>query len=94
VTASYKAPPWCEQSDSQWADYGVNVGHAVYGGIHFHSPASSAAGSRHRDGTAHPTRRTRQAAVRSALTDLARACGQAAAALAYFRPNEDGKEEG
>lgn len=70
----------------------MNVGHAVYGGIHFHPPATR---SRHRNGTTHPARRTRYAAVRSALTDLAHACGRAAAALAYLvRPDEAGKEEG
>ncbi|MET8565233.1 hypothetical protein ABZV75_33505 [Streptomyces flaveolus] len=94
MTAPYKAPPWREQGDSQWADYGVNVGHAVYGGIHFHPPASAAGPSRRRNGTAHPARMTRHAAVRSALTDLARACGRAAAALAYLRPDKAGKEEG
>jgi hypothetical protein len=94
VTAPYKALPWRERGDSQRADYGVNVGHAVYGGIHFHPPASPAAWSRHRNGTAHPASMTRHAALRSVLTDLARACGRAAAALAYLRPDEAGKEEG
>ncbi|MGP3925244.1 hypothetical protein [Streptomyces sp. 8N616] len=93
MTAPYKTPPWRERGDSQWADYGVNVGHAVYGGIHFHPPASPAARSRRRNGTAHPARVTWHAAVRSALTDFARACGRAAAALAYLRPDEVGMEE-
>ncbi|MGA5358392.1 hypothetical protein [Streptomyces purpurascens] len=94
MTAPYQAPSWRERGDSQWADYGVNVGHAVYGGIHFHPPASPAARSRRRNGAAHPARMTRHAAVRSALTDLARACGRVAAALAHLRPDEAGKEEG
>ncbi|GGZ01651.1 hypothetical protein GCM10010385_59060 [Streptomyces geysiriensis] len=91
MTAPYEAPPWRERGDSQWADYGVNVGHAVYGGIHFHQPATS---SPRRNGTAHRARVTWQAAVLSALTDLARACGRAAAALAFLGPNKAGKEEG
>lgn len=91
MTARYKAPPWRERGDSQWADYGVNVGHAVYGGVHFHPPATP---SPRRNGMEHRARMTWQVAVRSALTDLARACGRAAAALAYLRPDEAGKEEG
>jgi hypothetical protein len=94
MTAPHEAPPWRERGDSQWADYGVNVGHAVYGGIHFHPPASPATPSPRRNRTAHRARMTWQAAVWSALTDLARACGRAAAALAYLRPDEAGKEEG
>lgn len=91
MTAPHKAPPWRERGDSQWADYGVNVGHAVYGGIHFHPPAAR---SPRRNGTAHPAGSTWHAAVRAALTDLARACDRAAAALAQLRPDEAGKEEG
>lgn len=94
MTASHKASPWCERGDNQWADYGVNVGHAVYGGIHFHPPASTAARSRRQNGTAHLARMTQHKALRSALTDLAHACGRVAAALAYLRPDEAGKEEG
>ncbi|MFJ2915758.1 hypothetical protein ACIO8F_41855 [Streptomyces sp. NPDC087228] len=93
MTAPYKASHWRKQSDSQWADYGVNVGHAVYGGIHFHPPASQAASSGGRRGSAPLARMTRHAAVRSALTDLAHACGRAAAALSYLRPDEAGKEK-
>lgn len=93
MTAPYKTPPWRERGDSQWADYGVNVGHAVYGGIHFHPPASPAGRSHRRNGTAHPARVTWHVAVRSALTAFARACGRAADALAYLRPDEAGKEE-
>ncbi|MGW2918489.1 hypothetical protein ACWDBF_11595 [Streptomyces angustmyceticus] len=96
MTAPSKAMPWRERGDSQWADYGVNVGHAVYGGIHFHSAAetaSPAARSRRRRETAHRARPTQDAAVLSALTDLARACSRAAAALSYLRPDEAGKEE-
>ncbi|WP_217213834.1 hypothetical protein [Streptomyces sp. AC550_RSS872] len=93
MTAPYKAPPWRERGNNQWADYGVNVGHAVYGGIHFHPPASTAARSRRRNGTAQLAR-TRHEAFRSALVELARACGRVAAALAYLRPDEAAKEEG
>ncbi|MDB1090139.1 hypothetical protein PJ985_21520 [Streptomyces sp. ACA25] len=93
MTAPYKAPLWREVGDSQWADYGVNVGHAVYGDIHFHPPASSAARSRRRNTTSHSARMAWHAAVRSALTELARVCGRAAAALAYLRPDEAGKEK-
>ncbi|MGB8939737.1 MAG: hypothetical protein WCD21_05780 [Streptomyces sp.] len=88
--APYKAPPWRERGDNQWADYGVNVGHAVYGGVHFYPPASP---SLRWNGTAHRARTTWHAAVGAALTDLARACGRVAAALAYLRPDEAGKEE-
>jgi hypothetical protein len=90
VTGSYKAPPRRERGDSQWADYGVNVGHAVYGDIHVHPPT---AWSRRRNATARPAHTTWHVAVRSALTDLTRACGRAAIALADFRPDEVGKEE-
>ncbi len=91
MTAAYKAPPWREPGDSQWADYGVNVGHTVYGGIHFHPPATS---SPRRNEPAHRPRMTWHAAMGSALSDLIRACGRAAAALAYLWPDEAGKEEG
>lgn len=91
MTALYETPPWRERGDSQWADYGVNVGHAVYGGIHFHPPATP---SPRRNGTAPRARMTWQTAVLSALTELARACGRAAAALTNLRPEKAGKEEG
>ncbi|MFE7839410.1 hypothetical protein ACFU53_26155 [Streptomyces sp. NPDC057474] len=94
MTAPHEAPPWRERGESQWADYGVNVGHAVYGGIHFHPPAAPAAWSLRRNGTAHPARTTWHTAVRPALIGLARACDRAAAALAHLRPDEAGKEEG
>ncbi|MEU2669344.1 hypothetical protein ABZ622_10780 [Streptomyces sp. NPDC007164] len=93
MTASHKAPFRREQADGQWADYGVNVGHAVYGGIHFHPPASPAARLRRGSGTAHPAGTTWHVAVRSALAALAHTCGRAAAALTYLRPDEAGKEE-
>lgn len=92
MTAPKKALAWRERGGSQWADFGVNVGHAVYGGIHFHSPASTTARSRPRNGTTNPARTTRHAAVSSALADLARAFGRAATALACLRPDEAGKE--
>lgn len=81
-----------ERRDNQWVDYGVNVGNAVYGGIHFHRPVTRAASS-DRHGKAHPARLERHAAVRSALADLARACGRVAVAMSYLRPDEAGKEE-
>lgn len=90
MTGSHQASPRRERGDSQWADYGVNVGHAVYGDIHVHPPT---AWSRHRNATAHPARTTWHVAARSALTHLAHACGRAAVALADFRPDEAGKEE-
>lgn len=90
MTGSYKAPPRRERGDSQWADYGVNVGHAVYGDIHVHPPT---AWSMRWNATVRPTHTTWHVAVRSALTDLTRACGRAAAALADFRPDEVSKEE-
>ncbi|GAB3108827.1 hypothetical protein GCM10027160_07240 [Streptomyces calidiresistens] len=93
MTAPAKAPLRQERGDSQWADYGVNVGHAVYGDIHFHPPVSSAARSRRQNGTAYTARMTRHAAVRSALTGLVHVCGRAAAALVYLRPDGAGKEE-
>lgn len=93
MTAPHQTRSWRERGDSQWADYGVNVGHAVYGGIHFHPPASPAARSRRRNGTAQSARLTWHTALRSALTDLARACERVAAALAHLRPDEAGKEK-
>ncbi|OON72447.1 hypothetical protein B1H18_29905 [Streptomyces tsukubensis] len=90
--APYKAATWRERADSQWADYGVNVGHAVYGGIHFHSPAP-AAWFRLGSGAGHPAGTTWHVAMRSALAALAHTCGRAAAALTYLRPDEAGKEE-
>lgn len=92
MTAIFEAPPWRERGDIQWAHYGVNVGHAIYGDIHLHPPASAAGRSRRRD-EAHPVPVTWHAAARSALIGLARACDRAAAALAYLRPDEAGKEE-
>ncbi|GAA2545311.1 hypothetical protein GCM10010398_35260 [Streptomyces fimbriatus] len=94
MTALYKAPPWREWGDSQWAGYGVNVGHTVYGGVHFHPAASSATPTPRRNSTAHRARGTWHAAVRSALTELARACDRTAAAMPRLRPDEAGKEEG
>ncbi|NED35621.1 hypothetical protein [Streptomyces sp. SID8499] len=93
MTAPYKAPHWRESGDIQWADYGVNVGHAVYGGIHFHPAAAQTASARGRRGTTHPARMVHYVDLRSALFDLARACQEVAAALAYLRPDEAGKEE-
>lgn len=87
------APPRGERGDSQWADYGVNVGHGMYGDVYIYPPHLSAAGPWRRNGAAHRARMTWHVAVRSALTDLARACGRAAAVLAYLRPDEAGKEE-
>lgn len=93
MTAPYKAPSWRERGDGQWADYGVNVGHAVYGGIHIHPPTSPAARFRRGNGTAHPAGTTWHVAVRSALLALAQSCGRAATALTYLRPDEAGKEK-
>ncbi len=90
MTAPYKVPAWGERGDSQWADYGVNVGHAVYGGIHFHPPAAPSSRRNEEADRACPTWHV---AAWSALTNLARACGRAAASLAYLRPEEAGKEE-
>ncbi|WP_405850757.1 hypothetical protein OG211_36580 [Streptomyces niveus] len=90
MTAPYETTAWRERGESQWADYGVNVGHAVYGGIHFHSPAPR---SGRRNWQAHPARMKRHAVLLSALTDLARACGRAAATLDNLRPEEAGKKE-
>ncbi|MFJ6129986.1 hypothetical protein ACIQKE_33455 [Streptomyces griseoviridis] len=95
MTARYKAPSWRERGDSQCADFGVNVGHAVYGGIHFHPAASPTAGSGHRTGPAYSGRRaTRHAAVLLALADLVRAFGRAAHALEWLSLDEIGEEEG
>ncbi|MGH1552316.1 hypothetical protein ACRAWF_09770 [Streptomyces sp. L7] len=93
MTAPYKRPHRHEPGDSQWADFGVNVGHAVYGGIHFHPPAVPTARSRRRDATTHQARTARDAAMRSALADLAHAFGRAATALACLWPDEAGKEK-
>ncbi|MET8828454.1 hypothetical protein ABZX40_22875 [Streptomyces sp. NPDC004610] len=94
MTPPHPAPLRREQGDIQWTDFGVNVGHTVYGGIHFHPPVLSAGRSLGRDEAARPVRPLRHAAVRSALVDLAHACGRAADALAHLlRPDEAGKEE-
>ncbi|TGZ14248.1 hypothetical protein DV517_57310 [Streptomyces sp. S816] len=69
---------------TQWADYGVNVGHNVYGGIHVHPPFPSAGPPRLRPGAAGPLSKRRHAALRSALTALADACEEAAAALSHI----------
>ncbi|KQX50817.1 MULTISPECIES: hypothetical protein [unclassified Streptomyces] len=65
----------------QWADFGVNVGHAVYGDIHIHPAAPADLPARTR--TAPPGRRAEpgHASVRAAVVDLVRACERAVAAL-------------
>lgn len=93
MKAPSDASRWRERGDSQWADYGVNVGHAVYGGIHFHAPANPAARPGHRNATPHLAGKTWHTAARSALTGLAHACGRTVAALTYLRPEKAGKEE-
>lgn len=94
MTAPHRAPFRRERADIQWADFGVNVGHTVYGGIHFHPPALSAGRSLGRGGAAQPSGPPWHTAVSSALSDLARACGRAADALTHLpRPDGAGKEE-
>ncbi|NEA99107.1 hypothetical protein [Streptomyces sp. SID13726] len=68
----------------------MNVGHAVYGGVHFHAPATRFG---YRNSAPQPARRTWHEAVERALTELAHACGRTAAAMTYLRPDEAGKEE-
>ncbi|PWG14182.1 hypothetical protein DF268_08095 [Streptomyces sp. V2] len=94
MTAHDEDPLWRERSDSQWADYGVNVGHAVYGGIHFHPPASSDTWSGRRNTTTNRIRATWHVKVRSALTDLAGVCARTATALTHLGPDKAGKGEG
>ncbi|WP_059008628.1 hypothetical protein [Streptomyces specialis] len=94
MTAPYKASLRLEGDGIQWADYGVNVGHDLYGDIHIHPPTPPDGLSRPRRETASPVSETRQAAALSALFALLSACEQAAAALSVFnRPDEAGKEE-
>ncbi|MHC3816820.1 hypothetical protein AMK09_19590 [Streptomyces sp. CB02488] len=93
MTAPSKAPAWHGRVDGQWADYGVNVGYAVYGGIHFHPSASAAARFRRGLGTAHSAGTTWHVAVQAALAALAHTCSRAAAALTYLGPDEAGKKE-
>lgn len=81
MTAPNKASLRLGGDGTQWADYGVNVGHTVNGGIHFHAPAPADGPSRPRHGTASPVSAKRHAALRSALFALARACARAGAAL-------------
>ena len=71
-------PYW---NSTQWADCGVNVGHAVYGDIHIHPPAPADRPRGVRHATTSPVSATRHAAVRSALNAFVRACERAVAAL-------------
>ena len=48
---------------TQWADYGVNVGHNVYGGIHVHPPFPSAGPPPPRPGAARPRAKRRPPAL-------------------------------
>lgn len=93
MTAPYEAPAWRKRVDGQWADYGVNVGHAVYGGIHFHPPVSPAAWFRRENVPAYSASTTWHVAVRSALVALTHTCSRAATAMTYLRPAEAGKGE-
>lgn len=93
MTAPYKTPPWRKRADGQWTDYGVNVGHAVYGGIHFHPPVLPAARFRRGSGAAYSASATWLVAVRSALAALTRTSSRAATAMTYLWPDEAGKEE-
>ncbi|ANH94492.1 hypothetical protein A8713_27655 [Streptomyces sp. SAT1] len=72
------APYW---DGIQWAGFGVNVGHGMYGDIHIH-PSIPANGRPHgRRRTLSPISAARHAEVRSALVTLVQACERAVAAL-------------
>ncbi|MEV0446230.1 hypothetical protein AB0I84_43170 [Streptomyces spectabilis] len=95
MTAPYKAETRLEGDNTQWADYGVNVGHAMYGDIHIHPPALPADGPpRFRPQVASAISATRHTAARSALIAMVRACERTAEVLAVVsRPDMTGKEK-
>ncbi|WP_030464627.1 hypothetical protein [Kitasatospora sp. NRRL B-11411] len=77
----------------QYAGYGVNVGHAVYGDVHIHTVASVAGPERHRPEAAAPIPAPRNAALRAAVRSLVRACERTAAALSSIGRTPVGEEE-
>ncbi len=79
MKGSYKDRLRLRGDVAQWAGYGVNVGHTVYGGVHFHPFVPAVGPSRRR--TTSPVSAAQYAAVLSVLSVLTCACGRAAAAL-------------
>ncbi|MFJ4677870.1 hypothetical protein [Kitasatospora sp. NPDC088783] len=78
---------------AQWADYGVNVGHAVYGDIHIHPIAAAVGPPGHRPDATGPAWAVRRAALGTAFRSFARACERAAAALSSIGRVPAGEEE-
>ncbi|MFG3282244.1 hypothetical protein [Streptomyces sp. NPDC048111] len=83
VTDSGKAARHLAGDSTQWADYGVNVGHDVHGVINVYLPHIAARTAWCRIQGASPISGKRHAAARSALTALGSACELAATALSY-----------
>ncbi|MGW7188022.1 hypothetical protein [Streptomyces sp. NPDC054838] len=83
VTDSGKAALHLAGDSTQWADYGVNVGHDVHGVINVYLPSTAVRTPWCRTQGASPISEKRHAAARSALTALGSACELAAAALSY-----------
>jgi len=81
VTAPYKASLRFKGDHTQWADCGVNVGHTVNGGVHFHLPFPVDVPSQPWSEAASRVPVMRHEAARSALFALVRACERAVAAL-------------
>ncbi|GAA2111760.1 hypothetical protein GCM10009759_54040 [Kitasatospora saccharophila] len=88
------APPTDGGGRIQWLEHGVNVGHAVYGGIHIHSTPATAAppGRRPTPALPVPLPVLRTAGLRSALQRLSLACARAAQALSTAGPDPVGEE--
>lgn len=101
MTAPYERTLRPEARSNQWTDYGVTVGHDVYGSIHIHPPVPPGRPPRSRSESVSPMSAVRHEAVRAALTALVGACERAAAALSSAalwapesnRPDGAGKEE-
>ncbi|BAJ26631.1 MULTISPECIES: hypothetical protein [Kitasatospora] len=87
-------PQTGENHRVQWLEHGVNVGHAVYGGIHIHSAPVPAAPSGRYPAPALPVPlpTLRTAELRSALHRLSLACAHAAQALSTAGPAPAGEE--
>ncbi|KOV36805.1 hypothetical protein ADK60_06270 [Streptomyces sp. XY431] len=77
---------------TQRTGYGVNVGHDVHGGIHFHPPAPAGHSSRAGSRTTSPIPAKHLASLRAALTSLMRTCARVAGVLSTVGPTGPEKE--
>ncbi|WP_335980551.1 hypothetical protein [Streptomyces sp. CA2R106] len=82
-----------ERWDRQWAEYGVNVGHAVYGGIHIHPPIAPGPSSRPVGGMPYLGRVARHRKFLTTLADFAQVCRRAVRAMSDLRLDDAGKEQ-